>query len=357
MSRIPRLRRRYAVVLVACVALLIALRVALPFAVRDHVNQVLNRNPEYQGHVADIHMAIWRGAYELRDMEIRQLDSASGEPLFSAPKIEISVLWSALLRGRVVASYRVFEPQLNFAAGHGGRKAQTGKGANWIALIKKLSFLRIDRFETVDGQVRYSDPQSDPPVDIVLTRVDATITNLSNSESQASQRPATLDLHALAADQAEAAVSLQINPFARLPDFRLKARLMQLQVVRLRDFMRAYTVVDPKSGTLDMVTELNARDGGVKGYVKPLFHDLQLLQWKHMAEQEKDPLHFVADALGSVLNLVFQNQDKQQLATVAPIEGQLDGPDVDVMATLGNLVRNAVIQAFTPTFEHAGKSS
>ncbi|HZR37509.1 MAG TPA: DUF748 domain-containing protein [Nevskia sp.] len=355
MSRFPPLRRRHAIYLVAALAVLVALRAMLPFAVRDYVNRELERIPGYRGHVQDVHMAIWRGAYELRGMGVHQLDSPSNEPLFSSPRVEVSVLWSALLRGNVVASYRVFEPQINFVAGHDGQKAQTGKGADWIGVIKKLSFLRIDRFETVDGQVHYSDPHSDPPVNIALTRVSAVITNLTNSESRDKRRAANLELHALAADQAGVAVNLEIDPFAPKPDFRLKARLTELQVTRLRDFMRAYTVVDPKSGTLDVVTLLNAHDGAVKGYVKPLFHHLELMQWKHAASQEKDPLHFIADAIGSVFNLVLQNQDKQQLATVAPIEGRLDGPDVDVITTLGNLLKNAAIQAFTPTFEHAHK--
>jgi uncharacterized protein YhdP len=331
---------------------LLLLRAALPFAVRAYVNRTLSENPGFQGHVEDIHMAIWRGAYELRGMEVRQIDSPSDVPLFKAPVMEVSVLWSALFRGRVVARYRVFEPQINFVAGHGGQKAQTGKGANWIDVIKKLSLLRIDRFETFDGRVNYSDPQSDPPVDIALTKVDAVITNLSNSEDKVQERVATVDLRALAVDQAEVTMNLQIDPFAAKPDFQLKTRLMQLQVARLRDFMRAYTLVDPKSGTLDVVAELNAKNGEVTGYVKPLFHDLELLQWQHLIAQEKDPVHFVADALGSVLNLMFQNQEKQQLATVAPIDGRIDGPNVAVLATLGNLVKNAVVQAFSPTFEH-----
>jgi len=348
-----RFRRRHAAALLILVAALVGFRAALPWLVRDYVNDhVFTRIPGYQGHVDDVHMAIWRGAYELRGLEMRQLDSPSREPLFQSRDVEISVLWSALLRGQVVARYRVYQPQINFVAGHGGQKAQTGKGANWIEVIKKLSFLRIDRFETFDGTVHYSDPKSDPPVDVALTRVDAVVTNLNNSERQPKERVAHLELHALAVDQAQVAVDLQLDPFADKPDFQLKARVIQLQVARLRDFMRAYTVVDPKSGTLDVVTELNGRDGVVKGYVKPLFHDLQLLEWKHVGEQEKDPLHFIADAFGSVLNLVFQNQDKQQLATVAPVEGRIDGPSVEVLPTLGNLVKNAVVKAFTPTFEH-----
>lgn len=358
MSRFRVFRKRHAVGLLVLVALIVAIRVALPYLVLDYVNHVINRNPKFQGHVDDVHMAIWRGAYELRGIEMRQMDSGSQQPLFAAPDAEVSVLWGALLRGRVVASYKVYQPQINFVAGHGGQKAQTGQGANWIEVIKKLSFLRIDRFEAYDGTIHYSDAESDPPVNVALTRVNAVITNLNNSEHKADERPATLELHALAADQAEVAMNLQLDPFAptQRPDFQLKARLTQLQVNRLRDFMRAYTVVDPKSGTLDLVLELDARDGGVKGYVKPLFHDLELLEWQHLAEQEKDPLHFVADAFGSVLNLVLQNQSKQQLATVAPIEGRIDGPDVAVLPTLGNLLKNAVIKAFTPTFEHAGKA-
>ncbi|MFI4982808.1 MAG: hypothetical protein ACHQIO_20860, partial [Nevskiales bacterium] len=86
------------------------------------------------------------------------------------------------------------------------------------------------------------------------------------------------------------------------------------------------------------------------------FHDLQLLQWKHITEQEKDPLHFLVDAVGSVVNLIFQNQSKDQLATVIPIEGRIDSPGVDVFSTIGNLVKNATVKAFSPTFEKAKKS-
>ncbi len=352
----PHFRRyRHGYGLLLFIALLILVRALLPSLVKDYVNRTLSSSSGYEGHVGDIHLALWRGAYELRDIEIHQLNSSTQEPLFKAPKMEISVLWRALIDGMVVARIQVFEPKVSFAAGHAGNSAQTGKGANWTDMLKKLTPFRIDRFETIDGQVHYYDFYSDPKVDVYLNQVNAVITNLSNHEDRQKRRVATLQLQALAVGQAQVNVNLQIDPFAEQPDFDLKARLTQLQVTRMRDFLHAYTLVDPKQGTLDVVAELNARNGSVKGYVKPLFHDLQLLQWKHLADQEKDPLHFLVDAIGSVVNLIFQNQSKDQLATVIPVEGRLDDPNVDVLSTIGNLLKNATVKAFTPTFENIRK--
>jgi len=354
----PHLKRyRHGYGLLLFVALLVAIRAVLPFVVKDYVNRTLSSNAGYQGRVGGIHLALWRGAYEIDNIEIHQLNSASQEPLFRAGKMEISVLWSALVDGMVVARIRVFEPEISFEAGHAGNAAQTGKGADWADMLRKLAPFRIDRLETFDGQVHYYDFYSDPKVDVYLNKVNATITNLTNHEDRQKRRVATLQLQALAAGQADVRFDLQIDPFAAQPDFSLKARLTQLQVSKMRDFLRAYTLADPKQGTLDVVAELNARDGRISGYVKPLFHDLELLQWKHVVEQEKDPLHFLVDAIGSVINLVFQNQRKDQLATVIPIEGRVDSPGVDVWSTIGNLLKNAAVKAFTPTFEDLKKSN
>jgi len=66
-------------------------------------------------------------------------------------------------------------------------------------------------------------------------------------------------------------LDLQIDPFVQNADFDLKARLTNLQVVRMRDFMRAYTLVDPKPGTLDVVTELSTLGNLIKNAVVQAF--------------------------------------------------------------------------------------
>jgi len=84
-------RYRYGYGLLLFVAVLVLIRALLPFLVKDYVNRTLNSSAGYEGRVGAIHLALWRGAYEIRDIEIHQLNSASQAPLFRARKMEISV--------------------------------------------------------------------------------------------------------------------------------------------------------------------------------------------------------------------------------------------------------------------------
>ncbi|MDB5988236.1 MAG: hypothetical protein JWR16_3289 [Nevskia sp.] len=352
-SRLRRHRAKLAWVF-GIVAVCLLVRLALPYLVKSYVNQALNSAPGYSGHVNDIHIALWRGAYSILGLEVRQNNSASKAPLFSSPRTELSVLWSGLLDGVVVAQVKTYDAQLTFAAAGGNQAAQTGKNANWGDLLEKLTPFSIDHFQVIDGQIHYLDRGSDPPVDVYLSKVNGEISNLTNREVKQGRRVATLHAQALAMDQAILAVDLTVDPFSKQPDFAVKARLLHLEAVRMKDFVRAYTLFDPKSGTLDVVVEATAKDGNIDGYVKPLFHDLELFSLK-TPEQDLNPLHLASDALGSILNLLLQNQRKQQLATQVPFSGRVDDPGIDIGSTILNLLKNAVVKAFTPQFEDADK--
>ena len=47
------------------ILLLIVLRLALPSLVKNYVNKQLNELPGYTGHVDDIDISLWRGAYAI----------------------------------------------------------------------------------------------------------------------------------------------------------------------------------------------------------------------------------------------------------------------------------------------------
>jgi hypothetical protein len=353
-SRLRRHRAKLVWVL-GIVAFFLLLRAALPSLVKSYVNTVLNANTNYSGHVEDIHLALWRGSYSILGLEIHQKDSAIKQPLFSSPRIELSVLWSGLLDGAIVAQIKTYSPKLTFAAAGGNGAAQTGKDASWSDLLKKLTPFSIDNFTVIDGQIHYVDRFSQPPVDVYLSKVNGEINNLSNRELKGGSRVASLHAKALAMDQANLDVDLTIDPFAANPDFALKARLLDLEAVRMKDFVHAYTLFDPKAGTLDVVIEATAKNGNVNGYVKPLFHNLQLLTIDQIPKSDANPLHLVTDAIGSFLNLILQNQRKQQLATQVPFSGRLDDPKIGVGDAVFNLLKNALVKAFTPEFDDAKK--
>ena len=110
--------------------LLVGARVALPYFVKDEFNRRLMALESYDGHVEDVDLALWRGAYRVDDIRIVKTGSKQPEPFFDAERIDFSVEWRSLLRGRVVAECEMFAPnaepgalgvQVAVAARHGGQ--------------------------------------------------------------------------------------------------------------------------------------------------------------------------------------------------------------------------------------------
>ncbi|EAR23440.1 DUF748 domain-containing protein [Nitrococcus mobilis] len=336
------------------IVLLVAVRIALPSLVLNYVNDTLDNIPGYQGRIADIDIHLWRGAYKIQNIELVKTDSPVPKPLFAADTIDLSVLWSALFRGAVVAEVYMTKPQVNFVAGKKGQEAQTGEDKEWTEVAQELVPINIDRFQAVNGSIHYYDFNSDPQVDVYINNVDAVLRNLNNSRGKGKERLAKLKVHALAMNHADVNLNLNIDPFAAKPDFNFDFRLLHLQMTRIREYLKAYAPFDANSGTLDLVVEMAAKDGAVDGYIKPILKNLDILSWNKDVEQDEDnPFRVILEATSGFFTDLLQNQPKDQFATRVPISGRLDDPSVGVLPAIGNILKNGFVKAFRPTLEHS----
>ena len=74
----PRKRRRWSIVLIILGVLIVA-RVILPYVLLHFSNKRLASMPNYYGHIADIDLALIRGAYRIDAFYLDKLDSVSKE--------------------------------------------------------------------------------------------------------------------------------------------------------------------------------------------------------------------------------------------------------------------------------------
>jgi hypothetical protein len=58
-----------------------------------------------------------------------------------------------------------------------------------------------------------------------------------------------------------------------------------------------------------------------------------------------------------VVAKVFKNRPRDQVATIAKIEGKLENPNASTWEVLVNLVRNAFIEAILPGFEREARGA
>lgn len=331
--------------------LAVVIRLALPYAVRYYVNRQLNHIPEYQGHVEKVHLHLYRGAYSVENLQIVKTNGSVPVPFISMPEMDLAVDWHELFHGSVVGRVIAFQPQVNFVNGPTSANSQLEVHQDWKQTLESLFPFDLNRFQVNDGDIRYRDFYREPKVDIYVTNLFATATNLTNSRDMTERLPAGLIAHGNTIGHGYLSLELHLDPLANQPTFKLQAAISNMDLVALNDFMRAYGNFDVARGTFQLYTEMVAADGKFGGYLKPFFQNLHIFDWQK--ERKKDILDIFWEAIVAGTATVFKNQPHNQLATKIPVSGSFGKTNVDLWATVGGVLRNAFIRALVPTIDRS----
>lgn len=348
-----KVSRKTLITLGVIIGILIIFRLFLPTIVLHYVNKQLSQLEEYYGHVDDIDIRLWRGAYVIDGIVIRKKETAENKvtdtiPFFDADEIDLSVQWKALFEGKVVAEIYVEKPVLNFVKdAHKGEDAKADT-ADFKKLIDDLVPLTINRFEINNAQIHYIDPTSQPKVDIFLDELQVVAENLTTKPNPNDTLPASLQARGNTYG-GSFAVNVRLNALADNPTFDMNAEVNKLDMVGLNDFMRAYGNFDVKKGEFNLYTEFAAKKGRFGGYVKPLVKDLDIVQWE---KEEGDFPQILWETLVAGSAELIENQKEDQLGTKVTIENTFDNPDIGIWGAVSYLLRNAFLQALYPAIDN-----
>jgi uncharacterized protein DUF748 len=348
----PRHRmRKTAVWIAAAVLVLIGIRAAMPPVILHFANKKLDGIPEYRGHIDDVDLALFRGAYQIEGVSLEKLAGASRKPFFSAELVDLSVEWGALLRGSFVGEVELYSPKLNFVVAPTKKQSQTTIDSSWEDRSEELFPLDINRFAIHDGEIHFSDLTRSPKVDIHLDHLEALAKGLTTVPRKGEALPATFHAEGRAMNHADLRVDLKLDPMAKEPTFDLDAELTALKLATLNDFLKAYAKVDAEGGTFSLFTEMAASKGAFKGYVKPLIKDLKIY-----SPEEKDEggvLESIWEAMVAGVANIMENKEKDQVATQVPLSGRFSDPKAGIWRSVGYLLRNAFVRALRPSLTHS----
>lgn len=344
-----RLTRTWKIIAVI-VLLLVILRLLLPSIVLKYCNKSLAEMLGYYGHVEDIDIALYRGAYQINNMYLNKLDSATGRQtdFFKVNNIDLSVEWKALFHGSLVGELVFDSPKLIFTKD----KAEIGdvkKDTNdFRKILQNFMPLKINRFEVNNGSVHYVDAGATPKVDISLHDAYILAQNLKNTEDNKTALPSPITAHANVYG-GTLSLNMKMNALAKKATFDLNADVKNTNLVMLNPFLKAYGGFDVNKGTFGLYTEFAAKDGKYKGYVKPVIKDLDVVG----PEDRKDKFfqkvwENVVGLAGKILN----NPKKDQIATKVPIEGEFGKSNTNIIDAIWELLRNAFIQALMPSIDN-----
>ncbi len=349
MSR-PKRKHRALYIVGGIITLLVVIRLILPYIVLKYANMQLAQMRGYYGHVNDIDISLYRGAYQLDSIFINKVDSPSGKQVefFSARTVDLSVEWKSLLEGKIVGELVFLSPKLIFTKD----KAEPGEVAkdtsDFRELLKDFMPLKVNRFEIEQGSIHYVDNTKSPKVDIYLTEAYILAQNLKNTTDNTDVLPSPITARADIYG-GSLVLDMKMDALAKQPTFDLTAELKNTNLVELNDFFKAYGKFDISRGTMGLYTEFAAKDGKFKGYVKPIIKDLKVL-----GPEDKDDklLQKAKEGVVNVAGKVLQNQKKDQVATKVPIEGSFSNPTVDNWEAILEILRNAFIEALMPSVDN-----
>jgi hypothetical protein len=305
----------------------------------------------YYGKVRDIDLALYRGAYKIKNIYLNKVDSISGiqTPFFESQVIDLSVEWKALFEGSVVGELVFLNPALFFTKEKVEPDELQKDTSDFRKLLKDFMPLRVNRFEVKQGEIHYLDSTSKPTVNIKMDETYILARNLTNAADTSkdglpSDVIASANIYGGTLD-----FNLRLNPLAEQTTFDMNTEIKDVQLPQLNEFFKAYAKVDVNKGTFGMYTELAAADGKFIGYVKPIIKDLDVLG----TDDRKDSFFrkLWEGFAGSAAD-VLSNWKKDQFATKIPLEGKLSEPQTNIWVTIFEMLRNAFINALEPSIDY-----
>lgn len=338
-------------ILIGLLVLLCLLRFVGPSIATWAVNRQLADLGDFSGQVADLDFSLWRGAYQIEQLKIVKRNGKVPVPLLDVQRIDLSVRWRALMQGRLVAEVDFHRPELNFVDARRDEQAQSGEGVDWREALQGLFPIQIDHLRVRDGTVHFRNFGSDPPVSLSLKEINGQVRHLSNQPRVQGQPLARVEASARALGGAPVQLTASFDPLEDQRDFALRARADEVAVTELNEFARAYARVDLADGTATVMVDLRSEKGRLDGLIKPVFHDLQIFEFRELGDKLGKPHRIGWEITSELLLRVFSNWPRDQFAACIPITGELGDRELAVWPAVRSVLRNAFVQAFERNFE------
>jgi uncharacterized protein DUF748 len=206
--------------------------------------------------------------------------------------------------------------------------------------------VRINELRLTKSTVGFVNKATTPSYRVFLADTDGTVTNLSNQQTEGT---AAAKLKGAFMGSGTATAEATFKAEKAGPNFDIGVRVEEVDVTRLNDLFRAYGRFDTASGYFFLYSELDAKDGLVTGYVKPLFKDLKV--YDKQQDKSKPLVRKMYERVVSGVAKVLKNRPRDEVATKAEVLGRIDNPEVGTVAALVRLVQNAFFKAILPGFD------
>jgi len=343
------------IVILTFVLILIVLRLAAPTIITWYVNQTIEKTEAIVGSVDDVDIALIEGAYSINGINIRQAGDTKELPLFVADKVEFSLLWSALIQGKLVSEINMIKPTIGLYDRPDNKvfknEAITDE-KTWIGLARNLTPFSIDKLTVENGTFTMNAESQLKRSTFSIENMQLMVTNIANSKE--ADAIAQAEISGDIQNKAHLTLTANFDPNTTKPNFDMNMEMEKLPVSYIDSLIKFYAPFDFEAGQLDMASEMKSSDGQVTGYIEVGVYKLDVFSWHgDFVEDGDNPITLSIDLFGGMLASIFENSNKDLVATRLPIEGSINSPDLSSIDAFWGLLHNAFIEAYNLKVDHS----
>jgi hypothetical protein len=223
---------------------------------------------------------------------------------------------------------------------------------DWTNLARELIVLPVNSITVRRGEITYHDYHTVPKAVLQMTDVSLAAKNLQNTNGDEKILSGLVEGSARVKN-AEIKLDVQLNAFFNEPMFQLNAELSELNLVDVRDFLRAYGQFDVQQGLFSLYTQAGTRNSKVVGFVKPLIRDVTMASLR----DEDGPSSYLTrpskrtetEDVWLVTSLVSNVEEIQ-------FEGSLAKGKNNLWAAVGSTLHNAFVEALVAMLEKSART-
>jgi hypothetical protein len=338
--------RRLLVALAIVVAVVFAVRLALDPIAAHYLRKSLKRSPDMDGDFASVHVDVVPPGLQIRRLKLVPTGGDWRRPLLYVENAHFRLGLRDLLGGHLVARLRVDDPKLIMPQPTQGKPLPPLTSISPRRLVEQFPAVRVDRIGVKGGELLYQEPGQGPSGQLWIHDVDLAVENLATRPGLAGQRPIILTARAQVARSGVATLFVTADPFAKRITFSGRSQLRGLELSELHDFIAPKTDLQVAKGTLDMFAEFTCTNGILRGGVKPLLKNVEV-----KAADNSWVARLKAWAADETVDVASDRVEaRNAVATVVPIRGNLDKPDLQLVPAVLGVLRNAFVIGLADSF-------
>jgi hypothetical protein len=328
-------------------ALVVVIRLVLDPVAAHVTRKELNASDTMRGDFDRVHVTVLPPGYEIHQLKIdERVDRGWKHPLFYAERVKASLDLRSLLHGRLAAHARIDEPKIVYTERAKTEQKTTTAPPDLAPMLRKVLPARVDRIEIRDGEVLFRDLVDKGQPELWVHKIEVAVEDLATRRKLSGGEPATVNASAELGRSGQVSMFVSANPFARPLAFAGRVEMRGWRLAEMYDLVEPQTKLQPTEGTLDVFIEFKSRDGRITGGVKPVLKNAQVKATENgignrlKAWLADEGLHIFSDRVPG----------RNAVATVVPIEGRLDKPDIQLWPTVMGVVRNAFVEGVSAGF-------